>query len=109
MRRLYIAYPLQARLFGHVDTNDYQIRGATAPYIAQSAEPDTISGFAQPLLEQGAHEIVFLVYHDVQHVQRVSDHVFAAISGRSHLISIVMSHASTMPPPAQGRPCYETF
>ena len=63
-----ITYPLRSRVFGHIDIGDHKIRRTIKVGIMRPAGADTISRFAQPFVEQGAGEVVLLVYHDVQSV-----------------------------------------
>src|ERR1700723_434779 len=66
MGRLNVAYPLRTRLLGHVDVEDHKIRRAIKVRITGPPDVDAISCLAQPLLQQSARKVVFLVYHDIQ-------------------------------------------
>lgn len=64
MRGLHFTHQLRARMFGHVDTGDHEILCASALHPARRDLTHTIACFAQPFLEQGAHEVIFLVYRN---------------------------------------------
>jgi hypothetical protein len=56
-----VPYTLHPGMFGHVHVDDHEIGGTIESRIARHPDMYAISGLAEPLLQQGACEMVFLV------------------------------------------------
>jgi hypothetical protein len=57
-----VPYALPSGLFGHGYVDDHQITPSLGLAPARRPRAHPIAGFPQPLLEQCAGEVVFLVY-----------------------------------------------
>jgi hypothetical protein len=58
------AQQLRSRVFGQVNTGDHEIVRASTLLPVRHDLTHPIARLAQPFLEQGAHEVIFLVYRN---------------------------------------------
>lgn len=60
----HLTHEPRACMFRHVHAHDHESRRIPTLYYARCC-PDAIAGFSEPLPKELAHEVVFLVYHNV--------------------------------------------